>query len=214
MGLESNDQKVASRMRFWWRMKLSDLVWLCIIILVVPTSALSQVQDDKDRPKIGLALSGGGARGFAHIGVLEWIEEHRIPVDYIAGTSMGGLVSAMYAMGMTPDEMRRLVSGINWDEVFRNTRTYDHLGLRRKEDRRSYPNKVELGWRNGLKAPSGLVSEQAVVLLLSCLTLPYSAQTSFDDLPIPFRCVATDLVTADPVIIKDGDRSGSALVFQ
>jgi NTE family protein len=69
------------------------------------------------RPKIGLALSGGGARGFAHIGVLEWIEQHRIPIDYVAGTSMGGLIGALYAMGMTPAEMRAFAEKIDWDKV-------------------------------------------------------------------------------------------------
>jgi len=156
------------------------------------------------RPKIGLALSGGGARGFAHIGVLEWFERNHIPVDYVAGTSMGGLIGALYAMGMTPDEMRAFASTINWDKVLEGPPAYDELSFRRKEDRRAYPTTLELGVRNGLSVPVGINPGHQINLVFDRLTLPYSTIKSFDDLPIPFRCVATDLVAAEPVVLKDG----------
>jgi len=156
------------------------------------------------RPKIGLALSGGGARGFAHIGVLEWFERNHIPVDYVAGTSMGGLIGALYAMGMTPDEMRAFAATINWDKVLEGPPAYDELSFRRKEDRRAYPTTLELGARNGLSVPVGINPGHQINLVFDRLTLPYSTIKSFDDLPIPFRCVATDMVAAEPVVLKDG----------
>src|SRR5262245_19103659 len=110
----------------------------------------------QSRPKIGLVLSGGGARGFAHIGVLQWFEEQHIPVDYIAGTSMGGLVGAMYAEGMTPAEMRDFVSQIDWDRILSNRVSYDELTFRRKEDVRTYPTNIDLGLKNGLSLPTGV----------------------------------------------------------
>src|SRR6185503_5540538 len=156
------------------------------------------------RPKIGLALSGGGARGFAHIGVLEWFEQNHIPVDYVAGTSMGGLIGALYAMGMTPDEMRAFAGTIDWDKVLQGPPAYDELSFRRKEDRRAYPSTIELGAKNGLSVPVGINPGHQINLVFDRLTLPYSTIKSFDDLPIPFRCVATDMVAAEPVVLKDG----------
>ncbi len=156
------------------------------------------------RPKVGLALSGGGARGFAHIGVLRWFEEHRIPVDYLAGTSMGGLVGGMYAIGMTPEQLRKLPTSINWTDLFRPVPAYDSLDFRRKEDRREFPNHLELGLKGGLKIPTGLNSGHSIGLLLGRLTLPYSRVESFDDLPIPFRCLATDMVEAKQIVLDHG----------
>src|SRR5262245_19497609 len=156
------------------------------------------------RPKIGLALSGGGARGFAHIGVLEWFERNRIPVDYVAGTSMGGLLGALYAMGMTPDEMRACAANIDWDKMLEGRPAYDELSFRRKEDRRAYPTTLERGAKNGLSVPVGINPGHQINLVFDRLTLPYSTIKTFDDLPIPFRCVATDMVAAEPVVLKDG----------
>jgi NTE family protein len=156
------------------------------------------------RRRIGLVLSGGGARGLAHIGVLEWLEQHRIPVDYIAGTSMGGLVGGLYATGMRPEEIRRLASTLDWDKLLSGPPSYNELSFRRKEDRRAYPTILEFGWRNGLRLPRAINPTHYVGLLLDRLTLPYSTVPSFDDLPIPFRCVATDMIAAQPVVLKDG----------
>ncbi len=160
------------------------------------------------RPKIGLVLSGGGARGLAHIGVLRWFEERRIPVDYIAGTSMGGLVGGMYATGMTPEEMRAFVERMDWDAALGGTPAHDELTFRRKEDRRSYQTEIELGGLpNGLQARSGLNPGHRIGLVLDRLTLPYTSVRSFDELPIPFRCVATDMLAAKPVVLKGGSLS-------
>ncbi len=155
------------------------------------------------RPAIGLVLGGGGARGLAHIGVLEWLEEHRIPVDYVAGTSMGGLVGGLYAMGMSPSELRDLVNRIDWGEALRGTPSYSQSLLRRKEDRRDYPG-LQLGWENGLRIGTGLNAGHFVSLILDRIALPYWQLEDFDDLPIPFRCVAADVITANEVVLRDG----------
>jgi NTE family protein len=91
------------------------------------------------RPTVGLVLQGGGALGLAHIGVLTWLEEHRIPVNYIAGTSMGGLVGGVYATGRTAAEVRAVVNGINWDQVMSGQTPFNDLSFRRKQDATDYP---------------------------------------------------------------------------
>jgi NTE family protein len=156
------------------------------------------------RPKIGVALEGGGALGLAHVGVLKWFEEHHIPVDYVAGTSMGGLVGGFYATGMTPDELKKLIEGINWRKILGDRTPYEDLSYRRKEDQRAYPNSLILGLRHGLSLPPGLNAGHQIGLLIDRLTLPYYEMKSFDGLPIPFRCVASDLITGKPHVFEDG----------
>ena len=156
------------------------------------------------RLRIGLALEGGGAKGLAHIGVLLWLEEHHIPVDYIAGTSMGGLVGGLYAMGMRPEEMRKLVGSLDWSQLLGGETPYQTLAYRRKEDRRDYPNSMVVGLKNGVRFPTGLNSGNRVSMELDQLTLPYSRLKSFDDLPVPFRCVGTDLVSGHEQVFDSG----------
>ena len=156
------------------------------------------------RPRIGLALEGGGALGFAHIGVLRWFEEHRIPIDYIAGTSMGGLVGGLYATGKTPKEMEDFVREQDWDTIIGGRTPYDDLSYRRKEDARAFQNSISLGLKHGLSVASGLNAGHDVGILIDRETLPYANLNSFDDLPIPFRCVATDLVSAKEVVFSQG----------
>lgn len=156
------------------------------------------------RPRIGLVLEGGGALGFAHIGVIKWLEENRIPVDMIAGTSMGALVGGIYASGESPDQIETLTRSIRWTEVLRGTTPYNDLSFRRKEDQREYPNAFEFGFKNGRQLPTGFNSGQQVGLILDRVGLPYSQMKSFDDLPIPFRSVATDLVSGKPYVFDQG----------
>src|SRR6476620_1291572 len=101
----------------------------------------------KRRPTIGVALEGGGALGLAHIGVLQWFEQHHIPIDYIAGSSMGGLVGGLYASGKTPDKLRALVKAQNWDVILGGAIPYEDLSFRRKEDKVAFPNSIVLGLR-------------------------------------------------------------------
>jgi len=166
--------------------------------------AASVEQGPRGRLRIGVALEGGGALGLAHIGVLKWFEEHHIPVDYVAGTSMGGLVGGFYATGMNPAELKTLIDGVDWNKVLGDTTPYEDLSYRRKEDQRAYPNALILGLRNGLSLPSGLNSGQQIGLLIDSITLPYYGLESFEDLPTPFRCVATDLVNGKEVVFKKG----------
>jgi NTE family protein len=156
------------------------------------------------RPRIGLVLSGGGARGLAHIGVIEWLEEHRIPVDYISGASMGAIVGAMYAMDNSPKELRDLVETLDFDKLLSGPPSYDELSFRRKEDRRAYPTGLEMGARDGLRLPAGVSSGHYIGLLLDRLTLPFSTIKGFDELPIPFACVATDMLAAETVVLRKG----------
>ena len=186
---------------------LASLLLFAVLCSVAEIKASAQENTSTsnsrvERRRIGLVLSGGGARGLAHIGVLEWLEQHRVPVDYIAGTSMGGLVGGLYATGMTPAEINRLTSTLDWDKLLRGRPSYNELSFRRKEDRRAYPNAFEFGWR--LRLPPAVNPGHYIGLLLDRLTLPYSTVPSFDDLPIPFRCVATDMIAAEPVVLKDG----------
>ena len=156
------------------------------------------------RPKIGVALEGGGALGLAHIGVLKWFEEHHIPVDYIAGTSMGGLVGGLYATGKSPEELERIVAAQSWDVIIGGQTPYQDLSYRRKEDARDYPTFIQFGLKKGLSLPAGLNAGHQINLLIDRETLPYAELKSFDDLPIPYRCVATDLVSGKEVVFSDG----------
>jgi NTE family protein len=154
-----------------------------------------------------LVLEGGGALGLAHIGVIQWLEEHRIPVSYVAGTSMGGLVGGIYATGRSAAEVKELVRSINWDQVLQGQTPYKDLSFRRKQDAAEYPNHLEFGLRKGLQFPEGFNSGQEVVMILDRVALPYSEVKDFNDLPIPFACVATDLVTSRAYVFRQGSLS-------
>jgi NTE family protein len=156
------------------------------------------------RPRIGLALGGGGAKGLAHIGVLRWFEEHRIPIDVVSGTSMGGLVGGAYATGLSPAELAALMKATDWDAMFLADSPFRDKTFRRKQDKRAYPSQLELGLKGGITLPAGLNPGQQVLLMLDRIALPYFDIGSFDDLPTPFRCVATDLRTDQLVVLSKG----------
>src|SRR5246127_4734965 len=158
----------------------------------------------KQRLKMGVALEGGGALGLAHIGVLQWFEEQHIPVDFIAGTSMGGLVGGFYATGVSPEQMKNLIESLDWDEILSDRTPYEDLSFLRKQDKRAYPTSLVIGLRKGLYLPAGLNAGHQIGLLIDRETLPYFGLPSFDALPVPFRCVATDLVSAKQFVFKDG----------
>ena len=168
------------------------------------SSTIESSQEKRPRAKIGVALEGGGALGLAHIGVLQWFEDHHIPIDYIAGTSMGGLVGGLYATGKTPKELQEIVEQQNWDIIIGGQAPYQDLSFRRKEDDRDYPTFLQIGLKKGFSLPAGLNAGQQISLLIDRATLPYANLKSFDDLPTPYRCVATDLVSGKEIIFKDG----------
>ncbi len=158
------------------------------------------------RPRIGLALSGGGARGAAHIGVLRVMERLRIPVDAIAGTSMGSIIGALYASGMSPDEMEKALEEIDWIDALKDDPPRQEFAYRTKEDDFLYGIKAELGFRKGkLILPRGFVAGEKLGFILRTLLLGAEGVTSFDSLPIPYRAVGTDLETGKKVVLSQGD---------
>ena len=168
------------------------------------TATLLTAQPAK-RPKIGLVLEGGGALGFAHIGVLKWFEDHHIPVDYVAGTSMGGLIGGLYATGQRPEEIRALARDTDWPKTLSGVPALQDLDYRRKEDRLDFPNRLAFGLKKKtLSAPGGLNGGQEIGFIFDRLALPYFDLRSFDDLPIPFRCVATEMVSGKQVVFDNG----------
>jgi NTE family protein len=179
-------------------------VGLAFACAAASASAQSAQVKSAARPKIGLALGGGAARGIAHIGLLRWFEEHRIPVDHIAGTSMGGLIGGAYASGMNPDEIQALMNDADWDLMFLADSPFRYKTFRRKEDARAFPGQIDFGLKGGFKLPTGLNAGQQIELMLDRITLPYYALRDFDDLPTPFRCVATDLRKSLPIVLGSG----------
>ena len=193
-------------------MKIRPLTIFVIVALVAAVYMPAPAQDSaaKRRPTVGLVLSGGGARGFAHIGVLRVLEENRIPVDYIGGASMGALVGAMYSLGYSPDEMEALVGKLDWEQLLRPASPVEDLSFRRKEDRRNIPAPIVLkGKIKDLKLPNALNSGHEIGLMFDRMTLPYAPVRDFDDLPIPFRAVATDMVNGRSVVLENGSLSRS-----
>ncbi len=161
--------------------------WALACVLIGSSSwVLSQNPVRARRAKIGLVLEGGGALGLAHIGVITWLEEHHIPVSYVAGTSMGGLVGGVYATGRSPAEVRELVSSIPWNVVLRGEIPFKNLTYRRKEDDYLYPGSIEFGLKKGLQFPAGFNTGQEVKFILDRVALPYSTMQTFNDMPIPF----------------------------
>jgi NTE family protein len=159
------------------------------------------------RQKIGLVLEGGGALGLAHIGVLRWLYEHHVPVDLVAGTSMGGLVGGFYATGRSPEQIQQLIQDVDWDQALSGQLPFRDLSYRRKEDAVEFPTRVEFGLRNGIQLPAGFNAGQEVSFILDNVALPYSQIKSFNDLPTPFACVATELNTGRQHVFHDGSLS-------
>ena len=188
-------------------MPLQSVVPPLALALLLLTAAGARAQPTTSsqpvRPRVGIALGGGSARGLAHVGVLRWLEEHRVPIDVLAGTSMGGLIGGAYASGMSPDEIEALLADTDWDAMFGSS-NFDVANVRRKRDFRDYPSHLEFGLRRGIVAPPSLNSGQRVDLLMTRIAAPYYGAATFDDLPTPFRCVAVDLRTATFVVLDRG----------
>jgi NTE family protein len=188
-----------------WLRWLAGLMLLCCASLpVVNAAETATVQ--AERPKIGLALSGGGARGAAHVGVLRVLEEMRVPIDYIAGTSMGSIIAGLYASGMTPDEIADALKTMDWEHIFNDKPPREERSFHRKRDDDLYLVKAKPGYSDGeIKLPSGLIQGQKFDLALRKLALRASNINDFDRLPIPFRAVASDIGTGESVVLREGD---------
>lgn len=156
--------------------------------------------------KTCLVLGGGGARGAAHIGVLKVLERERIPVDCITGTSMGAIAGGLYSAGYDADAVEAVLKGIDWKDMFRDDPSREELPMRRKEDELRFLGGIELGLKNGsIALPRGMIQGQKLQLLLRRLLLSTLQLDDFDQLPIPFRPVATDISNGEKVVFRDGD---------
>lgn len=172
----------------------------CCLLLVI-----SAIASAKTRPKIGLALSGGGARGMTHVGVLKALEEKNIPIDYIAGTSMGSIVGGLYATGMSPEDLEWAIKSVDWDNALNPANKRKLKNYRQKQEEKHYFADIEIGIsKDGAKSGTGLVGDHKVMLELQRLVGSFNEQ-DFSQFPIPFRAVTTDLNAGVPYVIDHGD---------
>ncbi len=164
------------------------------------------VTQPSSRPRIGLALEGGGALGIAHVGVLLWLHEHRIPVDDITGTSMGALIGGLTASGHSAAEIEHLATDTNFDDLFSMKPALGDLSFRRRTDQDELPQAIVIGLRHGNPSiGNALIADERLNAFLDRQMNPYNSENlNFDNLPIPFRCVATDLTTLEPAVFRSG----------
>ena len=183
-----------------------SILLIAVFLIGAAMASAAPAVAGPDRPRIGLVLGGGGARGAAHIGVLRELENLRVPIHAIAGTSMGAIVGGLYASGMTPAELELLVTSLDWKDSFQDTTRREHMLFRRKQDDEDFPMRIEVGLRDGrLVLPEGLISGQKLSWILREQTLHVSDVSDFDDLPTPFRAVASDIETGEAHVMSRGD---------
>jgi NTE family protein len=211
--------RATPRLRVWGL--ILALQWLAAPVVTDAQAAASAARTDATpdtsatavraaavphRLRVGLVLSGGGARGAAHVGVLKVLEQMRVPIDAIAGTSMGAVVGGLYASGLSASEIEKIMTSLNWQDAFRDRPAREDLTLRRKQEDESFLVQFPLGLRGGkILLPKGLIEGQRLNQTLRRLTLAVARINNFDDLPTPFRAVATDLESGDAVVIGSGD---------
>lgn len=192
-------------------MRKTALIFL-LLLAVISTPAQNKTNQPR-RPKVGVVLGGGGAKGASHIGALKYIEEMGIPVDYVAGTSMGSIIGGLYAMGYSPDELTKLISQLNWAEYIGNKINRPVMSEEVKarnstllfnvpfslESLFSDPNSTFIS-----QLPSAFVNNSSLVNLFNDLCVGYQEEMDFNDMPIPFACVATNVVTGEEVVLRSG----------
>ena len=196
-------------------MRILTKIILAFFIMTVPASAFCQdTTAVNSRPKVGLVLSGGGAKGAAHIGVLKYIEEAGIPIDYIAGTSMGSIVGGMYALGYSSDEILNIISEVDWDRLISDQVDRQKISYERKSESRTQvitvpfslgTDKEELqsrSFKNSL--PTGIVSGDNLINFFNSLSVGYSDPVDFNDLPTPFLCIATNVINGEADVLNKG----------
>jgi NTE family protein len=191
-------------------MRTRHLLWLALVItsLFAAKAAESREASPADRPRIGLVLGGGGAKGGAHVGVLKVMDELRIPVDCVVGTSMGALVGATFASGNSAAEIERLVNDINWGETVGGIGARHRMPIERKLAPQPYTNSLEFGISEGeFRTPGGLVTTQSIEDTIRNLVTGTREIESFDDLALPYRAIATDIAASEMVILDSGDLS-------
>jgi NTE family protein len=182
---------------------------LFILVFSLPIQpAQAAAADENPRARIGLVLGGGGAKGAAHIGVLRVLDELRIPIDCVAGTSMGALIGGTFASGMPAEEIERVTTAIDWSRTVGGAGLRDRTPIDRKLEGTTYTNSLEFGLKNGKVAlPGGLLRTQDIEDVIRSLINDARFQRDFDNLPIPFRAVATDMMSGNMVVLGSGDLS-------
>lgn len=178
-------------------------MWRIWILLVFFYPLLSAAQN-KTRPSIGVTLSGGGAKGLAHIGILKAIDAAGIKVDYLTGTSMGGIIGALYAAGYSAAQIERLARQVDWDELLTNQSSLRGIVMQEKKEYSKYA--IELPWvNNGFRLPSGVLEGEELWLKFSELFFPVYNIKDFKKLSIPFTCVSADIATGEAVVLDKGE---------
>ncbi len=180
------------------------LARLKTVLLLSAISVASLYAQEATPPKVGLALSGGAAKGFAHIGVLKVMEEAGIHVDYVTGTSMGGIIGALYSIGFSPAELEDLVTTMDWGDFFDDDVGRQYVPVEEKRWHDRYMLSLSLEGAS-IRLPSGVVSGQKISSWLAYQTLPVHHINNFRNLPIPFACVATDLENGHAVMLDRGN---------
>ena len=195
--------------------KIVEVIFIAFLVL---NSYLALAQDATNvvtRPKVGLVLSGGGAKGAAHIGVIKYLEEAGIPIDYIAGTSMGSIVGGMYALGYSSNEILEVISSVDWDRLISNEVDRRKISFNQKAEKSTQLLSVPFSlktkeedlqsrsFRNSL--PKGIVSGDNLINLFNSLTVGYSDSLSFNNLPIPFVCIATNMISGEADVLDRGE---------
>ncbi len=178
--------------------RLRTALFLLLLLHVFTLTA------QQERPKIGLVLSGGGAKGMAHIGVLKVLEEQGIRPDYITGTSMGSIIGGLYAIGYTPNELDSIVNSVNWTHLLSDGISLSDVSPEEKNDYNRFLAEFSVT-RQGISIPTGVVKGQQISQLLAQLSWHVADIDSFDDYPIPFRAVSADLVTGTQYVFSGGD---------
>ena len=188
------------------RFLLPTMLFAAIMSLSGPAAFANCLEPESDRPKIGLVLGGGGARGSAHIGVIRVLEEMNIPVDCVAGTSIGSLVAALFAIGMDADELEEVMLGLDWDDLFVDDTEREDQPFRRKrdDDLALFLPKIGIGKDSSL-IKKGAISGQKISFLFESLVKERVQVEDFNKLPIPFRAVAADIATGKEVVMAHGD---------
>lgn len=183
------------------KFSVRNVVFL-VALLITTFLPVRKDIEASERPKVGLALSGGGAMGLAHIGILHALDSLDIPVDYIAGTSMGGIVGALYATGYSADQIDSLALTVEWSQMFRDQPAQQAMPYYLKQDRKRYQLTIEM--QNFRPVTSGLIRGQNIRLLLTELMESFLTVKDFTQLPIPFACTAVDLRSGNAVVLDSG----------
>ena len=177
---------------------------LFLFLILSGYSLFSFTQSPNGRPKIGVTLSGGGAKGLAHIGILKAIDSAGLKVDYVTGTSMGGVIGSLYSIGYSADTLAKIVRTIDWDQLLSNQSGLRSLFMEEKDEYAKYD--IELPWVNHhFKISTGFLEAEELWLKLSELYFPVTDIKDFSQFSIPFRGIATDVGSGEAVVLKDGE---------